>query len=218
MQLELTCHDRAATRNDIQKVAFVASEYQFDVISVLYPYLDTVVDLIGHHTLLASPIDFPFGSNITSIKVQQLSESIKRGVNIADLVINTHHIINKQFNKLVSELEQFNKYCGARGVEPRVIIEYKYLTTKQTVNLCKAIKAKGIYSVITETGNLVDNFEDSIIIAKEIFEETGLKVIIDTNFISVEEFDFCQKIEIAGIRLRRPDMIPKLLRSPLTRN
>lgn len=212
MQLELNCHYRAAKKSDIQKAAFAATEYSFDVLSVCYPYLDTVIELVNHNIPLCCPIDYPFGLNIPSIKLQQLAEACKRNISIADLVINNFHVVNKQWQKLNSEIEQFVKFCYSRGVEPRAIIEYKLLDRKQLDIICQTLKLQGIHTVITETGNIVDNIEDSLIVAKYITQR-NMKAIIDTNMVTPAELELLEKSEIDGLRLRQPDFIPKILRA-----
>jgi deoxyribose-phosphate aldolase len=212
MQLELNCHYRAAKKSDIQKAAFAATEYDFDVLSVCYPYLDTVIELIGHNIALACPIDYPFGLNITQVKLQQLAEACKRNISIADLVINNSFVVNKQWNRLNSEIEQFVKFCYSRGIEPRAILEYKLIDRKQLDIILQTLKLQGIHTIITETGNINDNLEDSIIVAKSIAQRGTMKAIIDTNVVSNTELEFLEKSGIDGLRLRQPDFIPKILR------
>jgi deoxyribose-phosphate aldolase len=214
MQIELNCHYRAAKKSDIQKAAFAATEYDFSALSVCYPYLDTTIELIGHNIVLACPIDYPFGLNTTTIKLQQLAEAAKRNISIADLVVNNFFVVNKLWNKLNNEIDQFVEFCRGRGIEPRAIIEYKLLDRKQLLNLCKILKQRGIHSVITETGNIQDCLNDSLIVANEILKEVNLKVFLDTNIITAEDFALVERSNVDGLRLRHPDFVPKILRVP----
>lgn len=99
---------------------------------------------------LCTVIGFPNGYNTTSVKVFETEEAVKDGADEIDMVINLGMVKNKEWDKILFEINEIKKACNGKLL--KVIIETCDLTEEEKIKMCEIVSASDAEFIKTSTG------------------------------------------------------------------
>ncbi|MCV7192676.1 deoxyribose-phosphate aldolase [Mycolicibacterium brumae] len=100
---------------------------------------------------VATVCGFPSGAHQPAVKAAEAADSVARGADEVDMVINLAHAVTGDFEAIRAEIAAVRAACPA-PVLLKVIIESAALTDEQIVGCCRAAEAAGADFVKTSTG------------------------------------------------------------------
>lgn len=137
-----------ATAEDVR--ALVAEAAELGVYSIcVSPSLLPVETPDG--LLVATVCGFPSGAHQPEIKAAEAADSVARGADEVDMVINLANAITDDFAAVEAEIRAVREACPA-PVVLKVIIESAALSDEQIVECSRAAEAAGADFVKTSTG------------------------------------------------------------------
>ena len=141
-----------ATPEQIIKICKEAKEYKCASVCVNSGYVPLVSrELSGSGVKTCCVIGFPLGACTTEAKVQETIDSIKKGADEVDMVINVG--MAKAGNWIYVKQDIDEVVIAARGKAlVKVIIEACLLTDEEKVKVCAIAKMSGADFVKTSTG------------------------------------------------------------------
>lgn len=141
-----------ATKEQIMKLCDEAKEYKFASVCVNSSYVPLVAEqLSASGVKTCCVIGFPLGAASTEAKVQETIDSVKKGADEVDMVINIGAVKSKDWTFVKNDIE--NVVLAARGKAlVKVIIEACLLTDEEKVKVCAIAKMAGADFVKTSTG------------------------------------------------------------------
>ncbi|MCB9441627.1 MAG: deoxyribose-phosphate aldolase [Mycolicibacterium sp.] len=104
-----------------------------------------------HGLAVATVCGFPSGAHQAGIKAAEAADSVTRGADEVDMVINLANAVTGDFDAVRDEIATVRRACPA-PVLLKVIIESAALTDAQIVGCCRAAEAAGADFVKTSTG------------------------------------------------------------------
>ena len=140
-----------ASLEDIVKLCSEANYYKFKSVCINPAYIETAKELLkGTDILICTVIGFPLGQNTTDVKVFEVTDSIAKGADEVDVVLNVAEMKNKNYDYIINELKEIVK--AANGVLVKLILETCYLTDEEIIKACKLATEAKIDFVKTSTG------------------------------------------------------------------
>ena len=141
-----------ATPEQIIKICKEAKEYKCASVCVNSGYVPLVSrELSGSGVKTCCVIGFPLGACTTEAKVQETIDSIKKGADEVDMVINVGMAKAGNWKYVKQDIDEV--VIAARGKAlVKVIIEACLLTDEEKVKVCAIAKMSGADFVKTSTG------------------------------------------------------------------
>lgn len=141
-----------ATPEQIIKICKEAKEYKCASVCVNSGYVPLVSrELSGSGVKTCCVIGFPLGACTTEAKVQETIDSIKKGADEVDMVINVGMAKVGNWKYVKQDIDEV--VIAARGKAlVKVIIEACLLTDEEKVKVCAIAKMSGADFVKTSTG------------------------------------------------------------------
>lgn len=201
MQIELACIDRTSKHDLILETIFLASDERVSCVVMPSSFLGMVSSDFKDHATFSSVIDFPYGISDTSVRLHEITLSIRRSASIIDLVLNPHHIENDDWRSIRKDIKACLTACKQSKVELRPVIEYRLFEQQTIIEICRMLFDLGVYSIVTSTGSMVDDIADNAIISHQITSKSGLNVISCSNIFTPDQVSIFKYIGVQGIRV-----------------
>ena len=163
-----------STWDSIKEICEDAIKYQTASVCVPQTYIERIKENYPDLNI-CTVIGFPLGYNLTESKIVEAKESIKKGANEIDMVVNIPDVKNGDFDKVEEEIREIKKACGDKIL--KVIIETCYLTKEEKIAMCEAVTNAGADYIKTSTGFGTDGakMEDILLFKEHIGEDVKIK-------------------------------------------
>lgn len=163
-----------STWDSIKEICEDAIKYETASVCVPQTYIERIKENYPDLNI-CTVIGFPLGYNLTESKIVEAKESIKKGANEIDMVVNIPDVKNGDFDKVEEEIREIKKACGDKIL--KVIIETCYLTKEEKIAMCKAVTNAGADYIKTSTGFGTDGakMEDILLFKEHIGENVKIK-------------------------------------------
>jgi deoxyribose-phosphate aldolase len=140
-----------ATKIDVLRLCQEAKDHRFTVIFVPPCYVDEAVAAVaGTAIRVGIPIGFPLGGHTTMSKVAEAVESVSRGAQVLDMVMNVSRLKSGDREYVRKDIAEVVN--ATPGVEHKVILETCYLTLQEKRTACQLVVEAGADYVKTSTG------------------------------------------------------------------
>ena len=141
-----------ATPEQIVKICEEAKTYGCASVCVNSGYVPLVSkELAGSEVKTCCVIGFPLGACTSEAKAAETTDSIEKGANEVDMVINVGRAKAGEWDYVKSDIEAVVKAAAGKALV-KVIIETCLLTDEEKVKACQAAKEAGADFVKTSTG------------------------------------------------------------------
>lgn len=145
---------------------------------------------LGYEKNISCLIDFPMGMSDIKNRAQLSSYAIKNLANYIDIVVPSHYLTNRKYNKIRDDIAQQKEICK----NIRYIFEYRSYDHQYLKKMGQILVENSIDTVCVSTGQSLDVLSDSIIAAQFLLSEIpGIKTIINSNFWNTRHFDLLFK-------------------------
>ena len=142
-----------ATADQITQLCRQAVHYRFATAFVQPVWVELAAQtLAGSGIRVGTPIGFPHGANLTSVKRFEAEQAIKSGVKELDVVINVGALKSGNRKLVQEDIYAVVEVGHAHGTLVKVILETPLLSTDQKIAACHMSMAAGADFVKTATG------------------------------------------------------------------
>lgn len=121
-------------------------------------------------------IGFPLGANTTEVKVFETKDTIEKGAQEIDMVINIAMLKDKEYDYVENEIHQIVEAAKDKAIV-KVIIETCLLTDEEKIKACELSQKAGADFVKTSTGFSTGGatVHDIALMRKTVGAEMGVK-------------------------------------------
>ena len=141
-----------ATPEQIVKICEEAKTYGCASVCVNSGYVPLVSkELAGSEVKTCCVIGFPLGACTSEAQAAETTDSIEKGANEVDMVINVGRAKAGEWDYVKSDIEAVVKAAAGKALV-KVIIETCLLTDEEKIKACQAAKEAGADFVKTSTG------------------------------------------------------------------
>lgn len=141
-----------ATREMVKTLCEEAIEYKFAAVCVNPYHVEYCSELLKNSDVkVATVIGFPLGANTRETKAFETIDSINKGADEVDMVINIGALKDKNYDLVKEDIESVVKAANGKAIV-KVIIETSLLTEEEKAKACElSLEAKADF-VKTSTG------------------------------------------------------------------
>jgi deoxyribose-phosphate aldolase len=167
-----------ATQNEIAKVCAEALQYHFASVCVNPWNVAQAAELLrGSDVKVCTVVGFPLGATLPEVKVFEAQESIERGAQEIDMVINIGALKSGRVGAVEADIHGVVNASHHGKAICKVIIETCLLTREEKIQASLAAKNAGADFVKTSTGFSTAGAtpEDVCLIRETIGPSTGIK-------------------------------------------
>ena len=150
--------DSTLLRTDVtreQVVALCADAARFHFASVfVHPHWVpvAVAELAGTAVAVGTPVGFPYGAALTTIKRAEAEEAIRLGARELDMVMNLGALRSGERQRVEIDIRSVAEIAKASGVILKVILEMPLLALEEKMVACELAVAAGADFVKSGTG------------------------------------------------------------------
>jgi deoxyribose-phosphate aldolase len=142
-----------ATPRQIERLCDEALEYHFAAVGVHSGFVGRVAArLSGSDVAPCSVVGFPFGTNLTSVKVYEARQSIAAGAREVDMVLPIGLLKAGEYARVAEDLVDVVRAAHSQGVLVKLILETALLSDEEKVAACLLAAGTGVDFVKTSTG------------------------------------------------------------------
>ena len=140
-----------ATKQEIVQLCNEAIHHHFFSVCVHGCYVKLARKIVENTPVkICCVVGFPLGAMTTKTKVFEAKNALKNGADEIDMVINLGALKNKNFKKVVKDVQEVKKIMPLKTL--KVIIETSYLTDEEIVKASELVVIAGADFVKTSTG------------------------------------------------------------------
>ena len=163
-----TLLSQAATWEEIRAV--IDDGIKFGCASVCIPasFVKRAADYSAGRVKICTVIGFPNGYSTTGVKAYEAAEAVRDGADEVDMVINIGDLKDKEYNKILSEINEIKAACDGKIL--KVIIETCLLSDEEKIKMCEIVSDSDADFIKTSTGfsKAGATFDDIALFAKHI--------------------------------------------------
>jgi deoxyribose-phosphate aldolase len=142
-----------ATPGQIEQLCDEALEFQFAAVCVHSGFVGRVAArLSGSDIAPCSAVGFPFGTNLTSVKVYEARQAIAAGAREVDMVLPIGLLKAGEYDRVAEDLVDVTRAAHAQGALVKLILETALLSDEEKVAACMLAAGTGVDLVKTSTG------------------------------------------------------------------
>jgi deoxyribose-phosphate aldolase len=142
-----------ATPRQVEQLCEEAIELHFAAVCVHSGFVGRVAALLsGSDVAPASVAGFPFGANLTSVKIFEAREAIAAGAREIDMVVPIGLLKAGEYDRVAEDLVDVTRAAHAQGVLVKLILETALLSDEEKVAACMLAAGTGMDFVKTSTG------------------------------------------------------------------
>lgn len=134
---------------EIEKICADVLEYGFAAACVPPPWV-SLSHRLGVRT--ATVIGFPFGYATAAAKLAEAEKAVADGADELDVMINLILLKDRNYEGLVTEMDELVDRAHATGKIVKVIIESGILTNEEIITCCELYAPLGVDFLKTSTG------------------------------------------------------------------
>jgi deoxyribose-phosphate aldolase len=136
----------------IRKLCNEAVHYGFKAVCVNPSHVVLCKELLkGTDVKVATVVGFPLGANTTETKVFETKDSVLKGADEIDMVINIGALKEGDYKLVEDDIKAVVDACRGQAIV-KVIIETCLLTDEEKRKACELSKSAGAHFVKTSTG------------------------------------------------------------------
>lgn len=202
MIIEYAHYDLASNDTEIKEELIQASKFAISTISVLPQSLKLAKSVIPEHILISSPIDYPTGCSDLRSRLNMCEYAIKNGAVKLDVVVPTHAICNRKYEKFRDDIKSILDLSIVHNVSVRYILEYRIFTYETLYKVAQILETFGVGEVFPSSGFFLDNITDNILAAGMINKKVPkMNIICNGNIWNLDQIGNINKLNLYGIRV-----------------
>lgn len=202
MNTEYAYYDYASNENEVRTTILEALKYKLKLISVLPYYVKIIKPIVPDDIIISSPIDYPCGVLDLKSRISAAETIIKSGATALDIVVPSHHLSNRKYDRFREDLRAFYDLCASNNIKIRYILEYRIYSYELLYKICQILFEHNIDTVIPSTGFRLDDLADNIIASALIQKKNpNLTIICNGKIWNTSHIDLIKKAKLSDIRV-----------------
>ncbi|CEM62020.1 deoxyribose-phosphate aldolase [Treponema phagedenis] len=142
-----------AVEDDIIRICDEAKKYEFASVCVNPCNVAIVKKALADTTVkTCSVIGFPFGTQVSAIKLAEAEQAIADGAEEIDMVINIGKLLEGNTEFVTKEIKTIADACHKKNALLKVIVETCYLEEKNIADVCACVENANADFIKTSTG------------------------------------------------------------------
>lgn len=141
---------QTATWEEIRQICNDGMRYETASVCIPPSYVEQAKNYVGDRLKICTVIGFPNGYNTTAVKEFETKDTLKKGADEIDMVINLGWVKDGRFDLVEKEIRTLKDACGGNVL--KVIIETCLLTEEEKVKMCEVVTNSGADFIKTSTG------------------------------------------------------------------
>ncbi len=141
---------QTATWEQIREICEDAMRFQTASVCIPPSFVRQASEYLGGRCAVCTVIGFPNGYCTTAVKVFETEDAVRNGADEIDMVINLGWVKEKEYGRILDEINQVKKACGGRIL--KVIIETCLLNEEEKIRLCRTVTGSEADFIKTSTG------------------------------------------------------------------
>ena len=141
---------QTATWEQIREICEDAMRFQTASVCIPPSFVRQASEYLGGRCAVCTVIGFPNGYCTTAVKVFETEDAVRNGADEIDMVINLGWVKEKEYGRILDEINQVKKACGGRIL--KVIIETCLLNEEEKIRLCRTGTGSEADFIKTSTG------------------------------------------------------------------
>jgi len=141
---------QTATWEQIREICEDAMRFQTASVCIPPSFVRQASEYLGGRCAVCTVIGFPNGYCTTAVKVFETEDAVRNGADEIDMVINLGWVKEKEYGRILDEINQVKKACGGRIL--KVIIDTCLLNEEEKIRLCRTVTGSEADFIKTSTG------------------------------------------------------------------
>ncbi len=142
-----------ATRDDVARLCAEAAHFGFAAVLVHPTYLSQAVAALRPTPVkVGTPVGFPLGAALTTVKRFEASEALRLGADEIDMVLNIAALKSGDRARVEADIRGVVEVAHRAGAIVKVILEAALLARDEKIAACELAVAAGADFVKTATG------------------------------------------------------------------
>lgn len=158
--IDSTLLEPTAVQSDIEQLCRDAIDHHFACVCVFPHWVPMCQRILkGHDVKVSTVVSFPYGADISRVKVNAAEQAVAAGADELEVVMNVAAMLTGDFRYVRDELSRVVKAVRMKSVNAgrglvivKVIVEACYLDDKLKRLACKIIEDVGADFIKTSTG------------------------------------------------------------------
>lgn len=202
MIIEYSNYDIANNDTEIKNNTIEACRYNIKTISVNCQSLKTIRSSVPDNINISCPIDYPLGTMDSRSRNIAIEFAIKNGASEIDLVIPTHSICNRKYDKFREDVKTNMLICQSEKVNLRYMLEYRVFTYEILYKISQILLENNVTEIYPSTGYSLDDINDNLIASAMINKKVpSINIISNGNVWNQNQVDSIKKAGLYGIRV-----------------
>jgi deoxyribose-phosphate aldolase len=152
-KIELSLVNQYLCDKDIFDICQNAKNIKIGVICANPTYVKAVKMFLENTKInISANVGFPFGTNLTEVKVFETKKAIVDGANQIDMVMNVGALKSQKDDFVYSDIKEIVREAKKKDVLVKVIIESWVLNEEEKIRACKIVESAGADILKTTTG------------------------------------------------------------------
>ncbi len=163
---------------DIQTLCRQALQYNFASVCVHPYYVSKCAEVLkASPVLVCTVVGFPFGANLTPVKVKEAELACQEGAGEIDTVINIGALKSGQNDVVLNDIKEVARVSHSFEAKVKCILETGLLTQEEKVLAAQLAMEAGADFVKTSTGFLAGGAtpEDVALLRQTVGDKLGVK-------------------------------------------
>ena len=201
MLIEYANYDISNNDNELKAEFDIINKLNVNTVSVLPCHTKLAKSNLKSSIKIATVIDYPLGYSSISSRSSNIVSSIKEGSSIIELVIPSHFLCNRKYDKIKSDIETQYKICNEAGIEIRYILEYRIFQVDSLYKISQLLKANSIDTILPSTGFFLDDINDNLIVGALISKKIpDMKIIYNGKIWNEKHYSLILNSNLYGFR------------------
>lgn len=202
IKVEYAYFDVAANEKESKETFSLISKYNPSVVSVDLFNIKIASSALGKETQIAAIIDYPCGLLDLDSRISAVNYAIKSGANIIEMVLPSHFLVNRKYDKFRSDITNILEICKEKSITLRYVLEYRVYSYSLLYKICQILSDYEIFDVVVSTGYGIDDIYDNIIAGTLIQKKVPkINPIYNGNIWLDKHIEILQKAEINNVRV-----------------
>lgn len=211
ISIEYATFDIAANEQEFKETLTKIHKYPISILAVLPYYIKCAKSTISQDIAVACPIDYPCGILDIKSRVMATESAIKAGANIIDVVVPSHYLSNRKYDKFREDVKNIKAITDQYKISLRYILEYRVYSYELLYRICQILIDYDIETVLPSTGFGLDEIADNIIAAALINKKLpALKIVCNGNIWTDKHVELIQKANLPSIRVNSANALELL--------
>lgn len=211
MLIEYANYDISNNDNELKIEFDIINKLNINTVSVLPCHTKLAKNNLKPSIKIATVIDYPLGCSSISSRSSNIVSSIKEGSSIIELVIPSHSLCNRKYDKIKSDIETQYKVCSEAGVELRYILEYRIFQVDSLYRITQLLKSNNVDTILPSTGYFLDDISDNLIVCALISKKiSNINIICNGKIWNEKQFGIINNQELYGFRCYSLNSLKKI--------